>query len=331
MKIHQKLILVFLWLTCLFGCFHQQALAQQGQVLGIHILQPYELEQADQLLSLTDDDKWIYVTIPFTVTDLERPDFWRDFFTQTKERKVIPIIRLAGYFENGAWQVPNRKQLVDQIEFLSALPWPTEQRYLIVFNEVNHAAEWGGQLDPAGYVEVLKFVSNWAHTENNGFKILPAAMDLAAPNGGQTMEAFTYLQQMHQADPEIFSYLDVWNSHSYPNPGFSGSPQATAKNSLRGFEHELAWLKQKTGQYYPVMITETGWVMSRATTPWLESYYTYALQHIWSHPQVIAVTPFTLQGDPGPFAGFSFLDRNGQPTAQYRAAQAAVKKLHQDS
>jgi hypothetical protein len=33
-----------------------------------------------------------------------------------------------------------------------------------------------------------------------------------------------------------------------------------------------------------------------------------------------------LQGDPGPFSGFSFIDRNGKPTAQYQAYQEVIKR-----
>lgn len=301
--------------------------AREGEVLGIHILSPTELEAADALISADDQNSWHYVTIPFGLADLEKKAEWQKFFNQAKDKKVIPIVRLVTQAEGAAWRQPNRKQITDQISFLKNLDWPTDKKHIVIFNEVNHAKEWGSQLDPVGYTEVLRFSAQWAHAENANFVVLPAAMDLAAPNGGVTMEAFNYLEQMYASDPEIFNYIDAWNSHSYPNPGFSSAPQRTTQNSLRGFEHELAYLKKKTDKDFQVYITETGWVSNRATAPWLESYYTYALQHIWSDPRVVAVTPFVLQGAPGPFAGFTFLDERGQPTSHYRALQNAIKKL----
>jgi hypothetical protein len=307
------------------------AQAREGQVLGIHILNPSELDSAKQLVAVDDKaDTWYYVTIPFSLEDVGRTDQWQDFFNKAKEKRVIPLVRLVTKYdpERNAWAVPNRKEVVSQINALAALEWPTDKKNIIIFNEVNHAKEWGGTLDPAGYVEIFRFASQWAHAVDSQFVVMPAAMDLAAPNGSVTKEAFTYLDEMLAYDPTIFEYADVWNSHSYPNPGFSSSPQRTGKNSLRGFEYELAYLKEKTGKDFQVMITETGWVMNTANTRWLESYYTYALEHIWSNPQVIAVTPFVLSGDPGPFSNFTFLNREGKPTRHYTALQNALKKVY---
>ncbi len=294
--------------------------------MGMHILNPSELTEAKTLIQTNDED-WHYLTIPLSLNDLEKHDEWQQFFNQARDQKLIPLVRLTSRFENGAWQVPNRKEVTTLVRFLSTLDWPTDQKHIIVFNEVNHAKEWGGRLDPVEYARILRFATDWAHSEQKNYVVLPAAMDLAAPNGSQTMEAFTYLRQVHAADPELFALMDAWNSHSYPNPGFSASPQRTAQNSLHGFEFELAFLKEKTGRDFPVFITETGWVANRQTTKWLESYYTYALEHIWSHPQVVAVTPFVLKGSPGPFSGFTFLDQNNQPTAQYAALQRALSHL----
>lgn len=325
-------------LACLMAVFSlfaapNQAVAKEGSVLGVHILHPDELTKAKQLVSPNQEDQtWNYVTIPFSLQDVDNKEQWQGFFDRARELRVIPLVRLVSKFENGAWQVPNRKQITDQIDFLDQLNWPTDKKHIIIFNEVNHAPEWGGKLDPKSYAEVLTFTAQWAHAEDANFVVMPAAMDLAAPNGSSTMEAFNYIDQMLAAEPDVFNHIDAWNSHSYPNPGFSSSPQRTTKNSLRGFEHELAYLKQKIGKDdYPVYITETGWVANGSTTPWLESYYTYALQHIWSHPQVVAVTPFVLQGDPGPFSAFGFIDRNSNPTRSYIAFQNAIKKTQQKS
>lgn len=326
-KKNMKKLLAFLLAFPLFLFTALPVSAREGEVLGIHILNLYELEAADTLVSVDNQESWHYVTIPFSLADLQRRDDWQAFFDLAKEKKIIPIVRLVTQPEGEVWRQPNRKEITDQITFLKNLTWPTDQKHIVIFNEVNHAKEWGGTIDPVGYTEVLRFSAQWAHAEQANFVVLPAAMDLAAPNGGSTMEAFTYLEKMLATDPEVFSHIDAWNSHSYPNPGFSASPRLTSQNSLRGFEHELDYLKKKTNRDFQVYITETGWVSTRATSPWLESYYTYALQHIWSDPRVVAVTPFLLQGAPGPFTNFTFLDEQGQPTSQYRALQNAIKKL----
>lgn len=309
----------------LFLGFFGQVSASSGQVLGVHILHPAELDNAQKLITDEEDSDWHYLTIPLSLNDLEKKDEWQTFFQRTKEKKLIPIVRLTSRFEDESWQVPNRKEIVDLVNFLDTLTWPTDERFIVVFNEPNHAKEWGGQVDPESYVNVLRFTSSWAHAVNSDFRVLPAGLDLAAAQGGQTVEAFWYLNKMYEIDADIFSYVDYWNSHSYPNPGFSASPQLTTKNSLRGFQYELDYLKEKTGKDFRVFITETGWVANNLTSRWLSSYYQYAIQHVWSDPRVVAVTPFLLQGDPGPFQGFSFIDRNGNPTIQYAAFKDAVK------
>lgn len=304
--------------------------AQAMEGFGVHILHPDELTEAKKFLTTEHSaEDWHYVTIPLSLNDLGKKSEWRKFFANAKKERVIPIVRLVTRFdaEKNAWQIPTRRDVTGLFEFLDKFEWPTNERYVIAFNEVNHAAEWGGTIDPAGYAQVLEFTANWAHSEHPDYRVLPAAMDLAAPNGSTTREAFSYLGAMYRANPEAFTAVDFWNSHSYPNPGFSSAPTRTAQNSVRGFLHELAWLKQKTGRDYQTFITETGWVNTPQTSRWLTQYYLYSLQHVWNNPQVMGVTPFLLKGDPGPFSEFGFLDRDNRPTAQYDAVKAALEQV----
>src|SRR5260221_247457 len=130
---------------------------------------------------------------------------------------------------------------------------------------------------------------------------------------------------MYQYQPQIFDYIDYDNAHAYPNPGFSSAPSQTGKKTLSGYQAELAYFKDKTGKDFQTFISENGWVDNSLTNRQLDSYYAYAAQHVWNDPRIIAVTPFVLQGDPGPFSGFSFIDRNGKPTHQYEAYQKVMR------
>jgi hypothetical protein len=89
----------------------------------------------------------------------------------------------------------------------------------------------------------------------------------------------------------------------------------------------LNWLKNKTGKDFDVFITETGWASSYLTNYYLDDYYFYALQHIWSDTRVKAVTPFLMKGSPGPFASFSFFDAANNPTVQLFSLQKAIKSF----
>jgi hypothetical protein len=317
---------IFLLLLSIYWLISPALVMAQGQVLGIHLLNPTEIKGVKNFF-YEQSDEWSYVTIPLSLADLDKEAEWLEFFKLAKEYKIIPLVRLVTRFEDGAWQVPNRKEITSYFKFLNQFEWPTAERYIIVFNEVNHAKEWGNSLDPINYAQVLEFTADWAHSENKNYKVLPAAMDLAAPNGYETMEAFNYLEKMQKYNSQVFEKIDYWNSHSYPNPGFSASPTRTGKNSLRGFQHELTYIKNKTGLELEVFITETGWVSNNYNNRWLSNYYTYALQHVWSDERVKGVTVFVLKGDPGPFANFGFLDANDQPTAQYFAVKAAISNI----
>lgn len=300
------------------------AKAIDGQVMGMHILHPDEINQFRQVYL---DEEWRYVTIPLTLDDIAKRREWQAFFDQAFKLKIIPLVRLTTRFDTltGAWQIPSRKDIVDLANFLTSLDWHQTERFIIVFNEVNHAKEWGGKIDPLLYGGILKFTSNWFRSENKNYKILPAAMDLAANNSLETREAFAYLESLYQFDKQVFEYIDYWNSHSYPNPDFAASPKRLGQNSVRGFLYELNWLKNRANKEFQVFITETGWASSYLTNYYLSEYYLYALQHIWSDERVKAVTPFIMKGSPGPFASFSFFDAAGNPTIQLFALQKALK------
>lgn len=331
-KVHALPLVLTFFSLCFLSVFSSKAAAVDSIPLGVHILNTEELIEARQLAEVrTGDERWTYVTIPFTLADVGQTERWQNFFDEAKNLRVVPLVRLATKMENDVWTEPSYRDVVSQIEFLSKLNWPTDKKHIIVFNEVNHAKEWGGKIDPAGYAKIFEFASSWARSENVNFEVLPAAMDLAAPNAVNTREAFTYLNQMYDNNKDIFFYADAWNSHSYPNPGFASSPDRTGKDSLRGFMHELDYLKNKTGNDYKIYITETGWETSSRLARLLPAYYTYTLENIWNHPQVVAVTPFLLKGTPGPYAGFSFLTDNDQPTLHYYALRKAIDKVYSET
>lgn len=315
-------------LLALFLTLPSRVLAQ-GQVLGVHILNVNEISEASDLLSTDkNQDRWKYVTVPLTLDDLNKPDEWQKNFELAEDKKIIPIVRLTTRYENGSWKVPTKKDITSYFAFLNNLSFPNEERYVIVFNEVNHAPEWGGKINPQEYADVLEFTSNWAKSEGHNYRVLPAAMDLAAPNSVTTMEAFNYLGQMTAHNPDIWHKIDYWNSHSYPNPGFSSSPLRVGKNSLRGYTNELSFIKEKSGRDMEVFITETGWESRFVPNYLLNQYYQVAYDQIWQDSRIKAITFFILKGDPGPFSGFTFLDKNNQPTAHYLSLRNLLSQIN---
>ena len=121
--------------------------------VGVHILDPNEINDAAKLINSSGGD-WGYVTIPIRSNDRDR-DKWLKFFQNARRLHVIPIIRLATYPNSDVWVEPNSADLIDFANFLNDMPWPTNNRYLILFNEPNHANEWGGNLNPYNYATLF--------------------------------------------------------------------------------------------------------------------------------------------------------------------------------
>jgi hypothetical protein len=306
------------------------AKANAGSVLGVHILDTEEIDQAKQVAKAPKEGDWGYVTVPIRIDQLQA-DKWQKFFDKAYESKLIPLVRLATKFEDGKWLKPTKADIIALADFLSSVDWHSTPRFVIVFNEPNHANEWGGQVDPEGYADVLEFTADWFHTEGKNFYVLPAGLDAEAPNGWASMESMNFLGRMINSNPDLMTMIDAWTSHSYPNPGFSASAYKTGKNSLWGWKYELEYIKKRTGVDLDVYITETGWDQNKIRPGNLFAYYDYAFSHIWNDSRVKAVTPFVLNGNNGIFEGFSLYRNNGTPTVQLEALLRAKESASRNN
>ncbi len=279
--------------------------------VGIHILQPAEIDLAAKLVNSHGGD-WGYVTIPIQPTDRNLKK-WTNFMVKAKKLHLIPILRITTIPLGGTWSQGQDTDLVDFANFLNELPWPTLNRYVIIFNEVNRAQEWGGQVDPQAYAQILKNAYLIFKQRSPNFFILPAGLDNALPNSSTSLSSRDYLKQMQEAIPDIWNYIDGWTSHAYPNPGFRASPYKTGWQSITSYRSELAFIKKSL----PVFITETGWDQTKIKNPYF--YYRKAWQIWLRDSRVKAVTPFLLQGGSGQYASFSFLTSDDQPTPAWQA------------
>lgn len=286
--------------------------------VGIHILDPNEIDKVADLVNSSGGD-WGYVTVPLRTDDRDR-EKWLSFFKACREKHLIPIVRLATTMNGYGWARPDLYDSLDTANFLNDMPWPTKNRYIVVYNEPNHVAEWGGTIDPVDYARILKYTSLIFKQRNPDFFILPAGFDAAAPNNLPTHEnLYNFVYKMYSSYPDVFEHIDGWTSHSYPNPGFSGSPTDGHKMSIYSFQHELNFLKRFTNKNLPVFITETGWNQERLGEERTADFYRYSFANIWNNNRVVAVTPFLLMAGEGDFKKFSFLKPDGSETKVYSA------------
>ncbi len=298
---------------------------------GVHIMDANDLYDAKNLVNTSGGD-WGYVTLVVQQGDRNH-EKWQQIFDQMRRLHLIPIIRIASRPIDDTWDKPALGDIDGWVSFLDSLNWVIKNRYVVIGNEPNHAKEWGGELNPEEYAQYLKAFSDKLKIASTDFFILPAGLDASATKTKITMEESAYLDRMFQKEPDLFSNIDGWTSHSYPNPAFSGNPQAEGKGTVRSFQWELEYLK-KLGvtKELPVFITETGWVhreeneRSKLLDPnVLGDNYQEAFANAWNDNSIIAVTPFILNYQEAPFNMFSWKKKDGSFYDFYNKVAALPK------
>lgn len=302
-------------------------LATPNNQIGIHILFTSELADAAKLVNSSNGD-WGYVTIPIQVSDKDLVK-WQIFMDQAKKHHLIPILRLAtngDYFNTSVWHKPNESDILDFANFLNSLTWPIENKYIIVFNEVNRGDEWEGSPNPEEYAKLLSYAVTVFKSKDPNFFIISAGLDNAAPNAqGKYMDQYTFYKKMNESVPGIFNQIDGYSSHSYPNPGFKQPPTVLTNKSISSFKYEKEYLETMTNKNLPVFITETGWSTDSISDEESADYYKIAFSNIWNDPNIVAITPFILSAGTPPFSQFSLLNENGSVSKRYSAIKDLSK------
>lgn len=282
---------------------------------GIHIITASVDESSPAAQLVNNKGDWGYITFLIESKDRKK-DKWQEFFNDLRRRHLIPIVRLATEPEGHFWKRPTESDAKEWAEFLDSLNWPVKNRYVIVYNEPNHGAEWGGSVDPRGYARVLDQTITQLKNKSEDFFIMNAGFDASPPSQPPSYETeLKFITQMNEEIPGIFNKLDGWSSHSYPNPEFIGSPDASGRGTVRTYFWEMQQLRNLgLTKNLPIFITETGWRHSQGVNynpnypspETIASYYTKAFNEAWNTPRIVAVTPFLLNYQTAPFDYFSF-------------------------
>lgn len=305
------------------------SLAQENNKVGISLLQPTSEDfiNASTLVNGSTGD-WGYVTLVIQEND-RSVEKWQNLFEELREKHLIPIIRLATSPQGEVWRRPEEKDAKEWVVFLNKLNWVVKRRYIVLFNEPNHASEWGGEVSPEGYGKVALAFAKAFKDANKDYVVMPAGMDAAAPSApSQYEDSGIFIRRMVQAtNYELPNYIDAWSSHSYPNPGFSGSVWDTGKKSIQGYRYELDLLREiGVSKELPVFITETGWKEGSISEQTIADNMKIAYTQIWGgDDRVKAVTPFVFKYLNEPFIGFSWVKEGGY-SSQYEAVKEIEKK-----
>lgn len=285
----KKIIVIsFLILSFLPSALPAKAFEQINK-FGIHILSESDLSKAAELVNSQGGD-WGFITIVIRIDELDLSR-WQKFFDDCRRLHLVPQVRIATQIDGQNWTKPSLADAQTWATFLDSLNWPVKNQYVIIFNEPNQAKEWGGEINPEEYAQILSEYYSKFKAQNPNFKILNAGFDLAAPNSKTTMEVSGFWKAMEKAVPGIFNTLDGWASHFY------------SLNRDYRWERNLLQTRFSVRKDLPIFITEAGWPL---------------FENIWlKDDQVVSVTPFVLNYPQPPFANFSWLDKEGNPKLQY--------------
>lgn len=330
----KKHLIIVITVIIIITVIPQSVFSQENNKIGISLLQPTsdDISAASEMINANGGD-FGYVTLVIQETDRDVRK-WQDLFEQLREKHLIPIIRLATSPQGEVWRRPEEKDARAWVEFLNKLNWVVKKRYITLFNEPNHASEWGGEVDPAGYGKVALAFAKALKESNNDYIVMPAGLDAAAPSylpqfedsGIFIKKIFAINYSLPPTTYSLINYIDAWSSHSYPNPGFSGSVWDVSKKSIRGYEYELNVLKELgVAKDLPVFITETGWKEGALSDIAIsENIYT-AYTQVWNKDgRIQAVTPFVFSYLSEPFLGFSWKKPSGY-SVQYNVVKELQK------
>jgi hypothetical protein len=283
-------------------------LTSSNNIFGMSVVNQSDLDDVSTLVN-SNGGQWGYIKIVIQENNRNK-EIWQNFLDEARRKKLIPIIRVATVYnsEKKYWEKPKTEDIDNWVNFLNSLNWVTTNRYVIVANEPNHSKEWGGKIEPEEYAKYLKEFSTRLKNSNSDYFVLNAGLDQSANNSKITMDEKLFLQRMVKYEPSIFNYIDGFNSHSYPNPDFSGKVTDTGKGSIKGYLWEKNYLNSLgVNMDLPIFITETGWINKTDNEQLIAENYKYAYEEVWMKDNsIVAVTPFILNYLEEPFKNFSW-------------------------
>lgn len=319
---------MFFIFLLIFGLFFNSPILASDNIFGLHLSQTSDIQSASKIINSQNGD-WGWATIVIQSNQLDR-NTWQEFFNNCRQYHIIPLVRIATIGEKDYWKTPEYSDIDKMVSFLNSLNWPTKEQHIILFNEINHASEWGGEINIKDFVDKSSYAAKKFKDTNSNFFILSSPLDLAAPeNPPEFKSAENVYQEIISINSNYFDQIDGLSSHSYPNHGFVGTPKDTSQHSIRGYLWELDLLKKLgVNKELPVFITETGWPHREGikaqnnyyTTKTTSEFLIESLTNVWGQdPKVKAVTPFIYNYTQIPFDHFSWLNQNNQLYPEYQS------------
>jgi uncharacterized repeat protein (TIGR01451 family) len=294
-------------------------------------------DQLDRAHDLMGDNG--YVTQLFDWIEPNKPvpsDCWRDFVNGAYDRKLTPVVRLAGP-RGQKWIKPSPDPDGSYTTWVQAFKGVVQNLpkrdgfylYVQIWNEPNVDEEWEGT-DPLEYGRFLRDCAAAIRSLGD-----PHVRILNAPlSPGGNYPYLAYLEAMLSQVPTTRDAFDVWASHPYSgnrppslNVHDGTAPDNNAAIDL--YQRELEVLARHGRGGVQVLLTETGYALDdgfdvslpRVSEDNRADYIVRAFRDYWRQwPEVIGVCPYELLDPQGTWWRWDWLGHR-----QYDAVRAMDK------
>jgi hypothetical protein len=138
-------------------------------------------------------------------------------------------------------------------------------QFLQIWNEPNLAAEWGGEIDPAAYAELLRVAATAARDVDPNVVILSAPLAMTTENSARAMDDLSYWQALYDAGAA--PYFDIMSANAYGlDQPYDAQPSPDRLN-IRRIEllREVAVANGDGGK--SIWLNEYGWNAAPETFP----------------------------------------------------------------
>ena len=304
---------------------------------------------------------WMKQQFPWSEIEPTTPGrFWDDKYNQNSWDKYDRIVELA---EKHGVRVIARLDNTPQwarppgtnqhtpptdperyVDFVAAFVehYRGRVQFLQIWNEPNLKGEWGGRLDPAGYVDLLRRTRARVKQIDPNVMILSAPLAQTLEGGDRGLNELLFLQQLYDAGLRGNYDILMANGYGFDQPP-DAAPGATVLN-LRRVELVREIMVRNGDEGKPIWLNEYGWNAAPASlspdrvpwqrvTPAQQATYTvegirYAREH-WPWLGVVNIWYFRQVGDIPADMGeyyFRMVELEFTPTPLYREVQRATSE-----
>ena len=251
----------------------------QVNPIGVNTFMGREVEawKRERTLEMASDAGvgWIKEHFPWRAIETSPDSYWDEVFQQSAWDKYDAIVEAAELHglrivaridlppqwarPSGSDHASPPRDNADYADFVAEVVrrYKGRVQFIQIWNEPNLAAEWGGEIDPAGYAELLRVAATAAREVDPNVVILSAPLAMTTENSDRAMDDLSYWKALYDAGAG--PYFDIMAANAYGlDQRYDAEPDPDALNIRR-----IELIRQIAVEYgdenKPIWLNEFGW------------------------------------------------------------------------